>query len=117
MPLVISLSNKPELNIVYVSGINYDVYIAYLESHIKKQWHPTPSKTSKLVQLELSILRDGSIKTASVLRGCGVPADDKAALDAVHRAKPFKPLPDGSCEDLYLAFSLDYNVFTYGAGK
>jgi TonB family protein len=117
VPLVISLSNKPELNIVYVSGINYDVYIAYLESHIKKQWHPTPSKTSKLVQLELSILRDGSIKTASVLRGCGVPADDKAALDAVHRAKPLKPLPDGSCEDLYLAFSLDYNVYTHEAGK
>lgn len=108
VPLVISLSNKPELNIVYVSGINYDTYIAYLESHIKKQWHPTPSKTSKLVQFQLTILRDGSIKTASVLRSSGVPAADKAALDAVHRSKPFKPLPDGSCEDLYLAFSLDY---------
>ena len=117
VPLVISLSNKPELNIVYVSGINYDTYIAYLESHIKKQWHPTPSKTSRLVQLQLTILRDGNIKTASVLSGSGVPAADKAALDAVHRSKPFKPLPDGSCEDLYLAFSLDYNVYTHEAGK
>lgn len=70
VPLVISLSNKPELNIVYVSGINYDTYIAY--------------------------------------RGSGVPAADKAALDAVQRSEPLKPLPDGSCEDLYLAFSLDY---------
>lgn len=117
VPLVISLSNKPELNIVYVSGINYDTYIAYLESHIKKQWHPTPSKTTKLVELQLTILRDGSIESAEVLTGSGVLAADKAALEAVHRSKPLRPLPDGSCEDLCLAFSLDYNVYTHGADK
>ncbi|CAN5401880.1 hypothetical protein BH11CYA1_BH11CYA1_04530 [soil metagenome] len=117
VPLVISLSNKPELNVVYVSGINCDVYIAYLGSHIKKQWHPTSSKTSKLVRMQLVILRDGTLKTVKVSTTSGVPAADQEAVAAVQRSKPFKPLPDGCCEDLWLEFSLDYNVFNYGASK
>jgi TonB family protein len=110
LPLVIALSNKPDLNIVYVSGINFDTYLAYLDSHIKKQWHPKGNPPAKPVLVRLDILRDGTIKGARVAESCGLAILDQTALEAVTKAQPLSPFPDGSHSELNTEFAFAYEV-------
>jgi TonB family protein len=46
----------------------------------------------------------------------GVAIADKAALQAVENAAPFRTLPPGASDDVDIQFTFDYNVFAGGGG-
>lgn len=79
-------------------------------------WDPPKGNESKRVILLFKIAKDGRLLSCSVFKSSGLPNADKAAINAVHLAAPFRPLPPeykGSSIDIQ--FTFDYNVF--GATK
>ena len=91
---------------------DFGPYMKELQRRIKMNWDPPKGNESKRVILLFSIARDGRLLNVKVQRSSGLPAADKAALDAVKLTAPFKPLPPefkGNSVDIQ--FTFDYNVF------
>ncbi len=91
---------------------DFGPYMKELQRRIKMNWDPPKGDQSKRVILLFSIARDGRLLNVSVHRSSGLPAADKAAIDAVKLTAPFRPLPaefKGNSVDIQ--FTFDYNVF------
>lgn len=95
---------------------DFGPYMRELQRRIKMNWDPPKGNESKRVVLLFKIAKDGRLLSCSVFKSSGLPNADKAAINAVHLAAPFRPLPPeykGSSIDIQ--FTFDYNVF--GATK
>lgn len=95
---------------------DFGPYMRELQRRIKMNWDPPKGNESKRVVLLFKIAKDGRLLSCSVFKSSGLQNADKAALNAVHLAAPFRPLPPeykGSSIDIQ--FTFDYNVF--GATK
>ena len=95
---------------------DFGPYMRELQRRIKMNWDPPKGNESKRVVLLFKIAKDGRLLSCSVFKSSGLQTADKAALNAVHLAAPFRPLPPeykGSSIDIQ--FTFDYNVF--GATK
>ena len=95
---------------------DFGPYMRELQRRIKMNWDPPKGNESKRVVLLFKIAKDGRLLSCSVFKSSGLPNADKAAVNAVHLAAPFRPLPPeykGSSIDIQ--FTFDYNVF--GATK
>ena len=95
---------------------DFGPYMRELQRKIKMNWDPPKGNESKRVVLLFKIAKDGRLLSCSVFKSSGLQNADKAAINAVHLAAPFKPLPPeykGSSIDIQ--FTFDYNVF--GATK
>lgn len=95
---------------------DFGPYMKELQRRIKMNWDPPKGNESKRVVLLFKIAKDGRLLSCSVFKSSGLQAADKAALNAVHLAAPFRTLPPeykGSSIDIQ--FTFDYNVF--GAAK
>ena len=91
---------------------DFGPYMKELQRRIKMNWDPPKGNESKRVILLFSIARDGRLLNVKVHRSSGLPAADKAAIDAVKLTAPFRPLPPefkGNSVDIQ--FTFDYNVF------
>jgi len=95
---------------------DFGPYMRELQRRIKMNWDPPKGNESKRVVLIFKIAKDGRLLSCSVLKSSGLPNADKAALNAVHLAAPFRPLPtDYKGANIDIQFTFDYNVF--GATK
>ncbi len=95
---------------------DFGPYMRELQRRIKMNWDPPKGNESKRVVLLFKIAKDGRLLSCSVFKSSGLQNADKAAINAVHLAAPFRPLPPeykGSSIDIQ--FTFDYNVF--GATK
>ena len=91
---------------------DFGPYMKELQRRIKMNWDPPKGNESKRVVLLFSIARDGRLLNVSVHRSSGLPAADKAAIDAVKLTAPFRPLPpDFKGNSVDIQFTFDYNVF------
>ena len=90
---------------------DYGPYMAALQSRIKRHWYPPKNPQANHVKAIFEVYRNGSMTGLRLVRGCGIPMADKAALTAIEAAAPFPPLPEGSPESITIEFSFDYNVF------
>ncbi|MBE7704939.1 MAG: TonB family protein [Cyanobacteria bacterium SIG29] len=91
---------------------DFGPYMKELQRRIKMNWDPPKGNESKRVVLLFSIARDGRLLNVKVHRSSGLPAADKAALDAVKLTAPFRPLPpDFKGNSVDIQFTFDYNVF------
>ena len=91
---------------------DFGPYMKELQRRIKMNWDPPKGNESKRVVLLFSIARDGRLLNVSVHRSSGLPAADKAAIDAVKLTAPFRPLPpDFKGDSVDIQFTFDYNVF------
>ena len=91
---------------------DFGPYMKELQRRIKMNWDPPKGNESKRVILLFTIARDGRLLNIKVHRSSGLPAADKAAMDAVKLTAPFRPLPaefKGNSVDIQ--FTFDYNVF------
>lgn len=87
-----------------------------LQRRIKMNWDPPKGNESKRVVLLFKIAKDGRLLSCSVFKSSGLPNADKAAINAVHLAAPFRPLPlEYKGASIDIQFTFDYNVF--GATK
>ncbi len=91
---------------------DFGPYMKELQRRIKMNWDPPKGNESKRVILLFSIARDGRLLRVDVHRSSGLPAADKAAVDAVKLTAPFRPLPPEYKNDsVDIQFTFDYNVF------
>lgn len=81
-------------------------YIADTKNHVKKHWQP-PAAQHRKVTVAFKIDARGSIRDLRLCASSGLPAADQAAIDAVRRAEPFPPLPQGalSGKEIQLSFA------------
>lgn len=95
---------------------DFGPYMRELQRRIKMNWDPPKGNESKRVVLLFKIAKDGRLLSCSVFKSSGLPNADKAAINAVHLAAPFRPLPpDFKGQSIDIQFTFDYNVF--GATK
>ena len=95
---------------------DFGPYMRELQRRIKMNWDPPKGNESKRVVLLFKIAKDGRLLSCSVLKSSGLQNADKAALNAVHLAAPFRPLPpEYKGANIDIQFTFDYNVF--GATK
>lgn len=91
---------------------DFGPYMKELQRRIKMNWDPPKGNESKRVVLLFSIARDGRLLNVGVHRSSGMPAADRAAIDAVKLTAPFRPLPpDFKGNSVDIQFTFDYNVF------
>ena len=91
---------------------DFGQYMKELQRRIKMHWNPPKGNESKRVVLLFKIAKDGRLLSCSILKSSGLKNADDAALNAVHLAAPFRPLPPefkGSSIDIQ--FTFDYNVY------
>lgn len=95
---------------------DFGPYMRELQRRIKMNWDPPKGNESKRVVLLFKIAKDGRLLSCSVFKSSGLQNADKAALNAVHLAAPFRPLPpEYKGASIDIQFTFDYNVF--GATK
>ena len=95
---------------------DFGPYMRELQRRIKMNWDPPKGNESKRVVLLFKIAKDGRLLSCSVFKSSGLPNADKAAINAVHLAAPFRPLPpEFKGQSIDIQFTFDYNVF--GATK
>jgi TonB family protein len=91
---------------------DFGPYMRELQRRIKMNWEPPKGNESKRVVLLFKIARDGRLLSCTVYKSSGLPNADKAAINAVQLAAPFKPLPaDFKGQSIDIQFTFDYNVF------
>lgn len=95
---------------------DFGPYMKELQRRIKMNWDPPKGNESKRVVLLFKIAKDGRLLSCSVFKSSGLPNADKAAINAVQLAAPFRPLPpEFKGQSIDIQFTFDYNVF--GATK
>ena len=99
---------------VAAKEVDFGPYMAELQRRIKRHWFPPKGNESKRVVVIFKIHTGGELTNLRLEHGSGVAIADKAALDAVQNAAPFRPLPDGAPEAVDIQFTFDYNVFMGG---
>ena len=91
--------------------VDFGPYMADLQRRIKRQWYPPKGNESKRVKVRFKIYADGRMENLQIKNSAGVAVCDRAALDAVENAAPFKPLPPNASNDVDIEFTFDYNVW------
>lgn len=93
-------------------GIDFKPYMKDLQKSIKRNWMPPKDKVSRTVVLIFSIGKQGELLDCKIHTSSRNKASDKAAIDAVKRTAPFKPLPEEYKEEkIDIQFTFDYNVW------
>ncbi len=88
-------------------------YLHTLRSQVANHWHPELSNSSAKTIIGFSISRAGQISDLRLIKTSGSTVSDEAALKAVQRAAPFKPLPNEfPAAQLNILFTFDLNIFT-----
>lgn len=91
---------------------DFGPYMKELQRRIKMHWDPPKGNESKRVVLLFKIAKDGRLLSCSVFKSSGLQNADKAALNAVHLAAPFRPLPaEFKGQSIDIQFTFDYNVY------
>ena len=96
------------------ADVDFGPYMADLQRRIKRAWFPPRGQESKRVKVIFKIHSDGSLEALRISGSSGLALADKAALDAVQNAAPFRQLPAGAPPVVDIEFTFDYNVFSGG---
>lgn len=107
--------NKPESsetsNNETKQNVDWGPYMKDVERRIKKNWTPPKGNSSKHAVVTFTVGRDGRVLSNKVTKSSGNPLVDKAAIDAIYLAAPFKPLPtEFKGQSVPIEFTFDYNV-------
>ena len=82
-----------------------------LEQTLKGNWHPPKNNNSKRTVINFIVAKDGNFNNLRIIKSSGIEQVDEAALNAVQKSAPFKPLPkEYNGEYVPIEFVFDYNV-------
>jgi TonB family protein len=89
---------------------------AALTRQIKRAWFPPRGTMNTLrIVVTFKVNKAGELSDLKVASSSGNAVADKAALEAVERAAPFRNLPEkDSSYDEPITFTFDYHVFNPG---
>ncbi len=91
---------------------DFGPYMKDLQTRIKMSWRPPRGNESKRVVVVFQIDKNGVLKDVKVSKSSGEPSADQAAIAAIQRVFPYRPLPSEYAEeDIDIEFTFDYNVF------
>ncbi|HEY9777809.1 MAG TPA: TonB family protein [Planktothrix sp.] len=96
------------------TNVDFGPYMADLQRRIRREWYPPKGHEADVVVVRFKIHKDGVMSNLALQHSSGVAISDQAALKAVQSAAPFRPLPDGSEDDVDVIFTFDYNVLAGG---
>lgn len=97
---------------------DFGPYMRELQRAIKRRWTPPKGDKSKRVVLLFKVSGDGRLLSIKINTSSGNPSSDRAAINAVKSAAPFRPLPpEYKGSDIDIQFTFDYNVFGVGGQK
>lgn len=92
----VAIGDRVDIN---TADFRYIGYFTSMRKSIELVWnYPYMAVRRGLqgqVDLEFTILKDGTVKNIRVLQSSGFEILDKAIVDAIRLASPFSPLPDG----------------------
>ncbi|MER9895340.1 TonB family protein [Mesorhizobium sp. M0119] len=71
-------------------------YPGKIRSKLVQAFNSTRTRATGTATVAFTVASNGSVRSARLTGSSGVAALDKAALDAVRRASPFPPIPDGA---------------------
>lgn len=88
-------------------------YMNYLQVRIKRRWFPPRYCTGDLpaIKVQFKIHKNGELSDLRVTSSSGFLPADTAALDAVKKASPLRPLPEGCPSPVEIEFTFDYRLF------
>lgn len=89
--------------------IDYSHYMNTVSTWLRGAWAPPSSGKSSRVEVAFDILRNGNMKNLKVKQSSNNPVTDKAAIDAVRLAEPFRPFEKGWPAQVAIEFNFDYN--------
>lgn len=102
-----------------VDEAELDSYLDDLERRLSRAWFPPNLYESKLVVVAFIIYRFGWVSGVRIDQSSGDSINDNAALKAVTRASPVRPLPThvwGDEPEVELLCAFDYKVFSRESG-
>lgn len=87
-------------------------YMDNMQKRIKMNWFPPHINNSSAATIIFTVAKDGSlIGEPTIKQTSGIDDLDKACINAVKLAAPFKPIPEEIQQDsVDIEFSFDYNV-------
>lgn len=109
----IAIEENPytKLGATPIQKVDWGPYMVDLEKRIKRNWNPPKGNSSKHTVVTFTVGRNGRVLSNKVTKSSGNPLVDKAAIDAIYLAAPFKPLPAGfKGESIDIKFTFNYNV-------
>ena len=90
---------------------NLGPYLDGLRQEVIQQWNPERPDSSKQTIVSFAINRTGEVRDLRILQPSGSTILDQAALQAVQRSSPFKPLPRSYSKTLLnIHFKFNINV-------
>lgn len=91
---------------------DFGPYMKELQRRIKQSWRPPRGNESRRVVVVFRVNRAGQLEDVQISKSSGLAVADQAAIAAVERIFPFKPLPPEYAEEnIDIEFTFDYNVF------
>ncbi len=77
-----------------VVGYSLQDYKAYLQMRVMRNYYPPKCSSPGPTEVAFSIERNGGVTCVRLKKTSGCPLYDRAALEAVERAVPYKTLPE-----------------------
>ncbi len=94
------------------AAVDLGPYLARMRQSIRAKWR-MPSGLKDLpeqkVAVVFSILKDGTISQAEIVKGSGVESVDQSALTALQSASPLPPLPIGAPRSIRVSYKFDWS--------
>jgi len=125
----VECTNSPEVNAYYTKLVGETVpplgataaqanlwfrpYMADLQRRIKREWFPPKGNESDPVVVAFKVEYGGQLSNLRLEKSSGIAEADQAALKAVQKAAPYRPLPS-SFDQVEVQFTFDYKQFNGG---
>ena len=94
----------------FFSKVDYGPWMEKMKKDIRAKWRPPKGLEQRHVATLLTIKRDGSIVSPSIVESSGIPAVDQSALDALKASSPLDPLPAGAPASVQVRYVFDWKV-------
>lgn len=102
---------------VELKDVDFGPYIRNVQRNIKHYWYPPGGQAKKQMSVQFKVKANGEVSDIKVVKESGSPVCDAAGIEAVSKAAPFGPMPDGAPAEIDVQFAFDYNVFSNDASK
>lgn len=90
-------------------NVDFGPYMKRMQDKIKSCWAPPAMDLNAQIVVKYRILKNGSLDSYGISASSGSQELDNAAIEALKKAAPFEPLPEGfNKESILVQFTFDY---------
>lgn len=90
-------------------NVDFGPYMKRMQDKIKSYWAPPAMDLNAQIVVKYRIMKNGSLDSYGISASSGSQELDNAAIEALKKAAPFEPLPEGfNKESILVQFTFDY---------